>query len=124
MSMYILSASVVYSLFTNKIDQGWIYWGCTPSPSPDQMRCRGGCYFHDKAEKYERYNEMHVVVMICHTVSENLKIFSLQLIALALWIVGHLQQFINIKLIRNLIRIPPPPPHTHTHISVCHVCIE
>ena len=30
----------------------------------------GGCYFHDKAEKYERHNEIHVVVMICHTVSE------------------------------------------------------
>ena len=28
-----------------------------------------GCYFHDKAEKYERHNEIHVIVMICHTVS-------------------------------------------------------
>ena len=30
----------------------------------------GGCYFHDKSEKYERHNEIHVIVMICHTVSE------------------------------------------------------
>ena len=30
----------------------------------------GGCCFHEKAEKYERYNEIHVIVMICHTVSE------------------------------------------------------
>ena len=54
--------------------QGWIYWGgCggvhTP-PSPGQVGCRGGCYFHEKAEKYERHNEIHVIVMICHTVSE------------------------------------------------------
>ena len=28
------------------------------------------CYFNDKAEKYERHNEIHVIVMICHTVSE------------------------------------------------------
>ena len=54
--------------------QRWIYWGgCggvhTP-PSPGQVGCRGGCYFHDKAEKYERHNEIHVIVMICHTVSE------------------------------------------------------
>ena len=35
-------------------------------PSPSQ----GGCYFHDKAEKYERHNEIHVIEMICHTVSE------------------------------------------------------
>ena len=28
------------------------------------------CYFHDKAEKYERHNEIHVIMMICHTVSE------------------------------------------------------
>ena len=28
------------------------------------------CYFHDKAEKYERHNEVHVILMICHTVSE------------------------------------------------------
>ena len=33
------------------------------------MGCRG-CYFLDKAEKYERHDEIHVVVMICHTVSE------------------------------------------------------
>ena len=38
-------------------------------PSPGQMGCKG-CYFHDKAEKYERHNEIHVIVMICHTVSE------------------------------------------------------
>ena len=56
--------------------QGWIYWGsvgggCTPPPSPGQVGCRGGgCYFHEKAEKYERHNEIHVIVMICHTVSE------------------------------------------------------
>ena len=30
----------------------------------------GECYFHDKAEKYERHNEIHVMVMICHTVYE------------------------------------------------------
>ena len=30
----------------------------------------GGCYFHDQPEKYERHNEIHVIVMICHTVSE------------------------------------------------------
>ena len=30
----------------------------------------GGCCFHEKAEKYERYNEIHVIAMICHTVSE------------------------------------------------------
>ena len=41
-----------------------------------------GCYFHDKAEKYERHNEIHVIVMICHTVSDIM--FSLLLIALAL----------------------------------------
>ena len=39
-------------------------------PSPGQVGCRGRCYFHDKAEKYERNNEIHVIVMICHTVSE------------------------------------------------------
>ena len=38
-------------------------------PSPGQMGCRGR-YFHDKAEKYERHNKMHIIVMICHTVSE------------------------------------------------------
>ena len=26
----------------------------------------GGCYFHDKAEKYERHNEIHVVMMILY----------------------------------------------------------
>ena len=26
--------------------------------------------FQDKAEKYKRHNEIHVIVMICHTVSE------------------------------------------------------
>ena len=30
----------------------------------------GACYFHDKAEKYERHNEIQVIVMICHTVSD------------------------------------------------------
>ena len=30
----------------------------------------GGCYFEDKAGKYERHNEIHVIVMICHTVAE------------------------------------------------------
>ena len=39
-----------------------------PWPWPGGMQ--GGCYFHDKAEKYERHNEIHVIVMICHTVSE------------------------------------------------------
>ena len=54
--------------------QRWIYsgggvQGGAHSPSPGQMGCRG-CYFHDKPEKYERHNEIHVIVMICHTVSE------------------------------------------------------
>ena len=43
--------------------------GVHTPPSPGQVGCRGGCYFHDKAEKYERHNEIHVIV-ICHTVSE------------------------------------------------------
>ena len=44
--------------------------GVHTPPSPGQVGCRGGCYFHEKAEKYERHNEIHVIVMICHTVSE------------------------------------------------------
>ena len=44
--------------------------GAHTPPSPGQMGCRGGCYFHNKAEIYERHNEIHVIVMICHTVSE------------------------------------------------------
>ena len=43
--------------------------GCTP-PYPWPGGVQGGCYFYDKAEKYERHNEIHVIVMICHTVSE------------------------------------------------------
>ena len=42
--------------------------GAPPWPWPDGVQ--GGWYFHDKAEKYKRHNEIHVIAMICHTVSE------------------------------------------------------
>ena len=51
---------------------------CTPLALARWVCCRG-CYFHDKAEKYnERHNEIHIIVMI-----------SLLVIALALWMYDH-----------------------------------
>ena len=57
----------------------------------DLLGAQGGCYFHHKAEKYnDRHIEIHVLVMICHTLS--CLIFSLLLIfkiALAFWMYDH-----------------------------------
>ena len=56
--------------------RGWVYWGGrvrgvhTPLALARWGAGGGGCYFEDKAGKYERHNEIHVIVMICHTVAE------------------------------------------------------
>ena len=50
-----------------------LLWGCRGGDAHPLALARGGggCYFHDKAEKYERHiNGIRVIVMICHTVSE------------------------------------------------------
>ena len=39
-------------------------------PKPWSGGMQGGCYFHNRAEIYERHNEIRVIVIICHTVSE------------------------------------------------------
>ena len=55
-------------------NQGWIYWGRlwgegAHTPQALVRWDAGGCYFHNKAEIYERHNEIHIIVIICHTVS-------------------------------------------------------
>ena len=38
----------------------------TPQPWPDGVQ--GGCYFHNKADKYGRHNEIHVVMIILYVI--------------------------------------------------------